>query len=318
MTKIILDTDIGTDVDDILALILLLNSPEAELLGITTAYGDTQLRARIAYQVLALSGKTQIPIAAGNPSTLGKRDIFWPGHEGCNLDPSIPQKVTTQTSAEDFILETINRHPGEVSVVAIAPLTNLAGAILKSPQTMQQVKQIYVMGANFDMRNSDFPLAEHNIASDPEAAQIVFDSGLPIVLFPLDVTTKMPFEIKKMDQLRGSAHGLAQLLYAELKTWMQFVKNRFGRDSTYMHDPLTVAGLLNPEIITKSNQMRLNVETQGVLSTGIVVPVLHHHQPNIRVVLDVDLLTFEKLFFERVIQATTDVGLPTIIDAHSR
>jgi purine nucleosidase len=305
MTKIILDTDIGTDVDDILALCLLLASPEAELIGVTTAYGDTRLRAKIVHQVLALTRRAgKVPIVAGNPEPLTpSRTVFWAGHEGQNLEASIPETVTVETNAEDFILQSVEQHPGEVTLVAIAPLGNIARAIQKSLQAMQGVKQIYIMGGNFNLQNTHFPAAEHNITSDPEAARVVFESGLPIVLFPLDVTTKTHFGKQEVEQLQSATSELAQLVYSEVNIWMNFVRKRFGRDLTHMHDPLTLAALLNPAIITRSECVGINIEPQGKYTTGMTLPNPHHPRPNVQVVFDIDVQAFDVIFLERVLEA---------------
>lgn len=218
MIKVILDTDVGTDIDDILALSLLLASPEVELLGVTTAYGDTRLRGKLVHQVLRDVGRAeQIPIAAGGPTTLnGQRKIFWPVHEGKNLDPSISDSVMVQKHAEDFILETVAQHPGEVTIIAITPQANIARAILKAPEEMRQVKSIPMMGGVFDLSDPEFPVAEHNIVSDPEAAKVVSDFGVPVTLLPLDVTTKTWLGPQKVELLKASPDPLAQLLHAEL------------------------------------------------------------------------------------------------------
>jgi inosine-uridine nucleoside N-ribohydrolase len=141
-TKIIFDTDIGTDVDDILALSLVLASPELELIGVTTAYGDTRLRAKLTHRVLELVGRDNIPVAAGDTQTLERNRAIWmPGHEGriARAD-QISDTVIARNNAVDFMLETIRAHPGEVVICAIAPLVNLAQANKKprgKPRSIQ-------------------------------------------------------------------------------------------------------------------------------------------------------------------------------------
>lgn len=305
MHKIILDTDIGTDIDDILALSLLLASPEAELLGVTTAYGDTKLRAKIVHQVLAAVGRAgEVPIAPGGPSTLvGDRPIFWPGHEGKNLDPDIPDSVMLDQRAEDFIIETVAAYPGEVTLIAIAPQANLARAILKAPETMRQVKQIFMMGGVFDLSRGDLPAAEHNIISDPEAARIVFDFGLPITLFPLDVTTRTALGPADIARLGRATAPLAELLFRELSNWMPFIQERHGRDFTHMHDPLTAAALVRPELVTRSERMAVRIEERGEFTLGMTVPDRHAQGAPVTVAFDIDVPAFQELFLTRVIHS---------------
>ncbi|THF66746.1 nucleoside hydrolase [Deinococcus sp. Arct2-2] len=307
MHKILLDTDIGTDIDDILALSFLLASPEIELLGITTAYGNTVLRGKIAYQVLAHLGRAgQIPIAAGQPATLtSSRPIFWPGHEGKNIDHvGIPDHVLLDQPAEDFILETVKAQEGEVTILAIAPLGNLARAILKAPDTMARVKRIYMMGGVFGRNDPTFllPVTEHNIHSDPEAAQVVFESGLPITLVPLDVTTKTRLGQEELQALGEVDHPLARLLHAELSAWLPFVQAHDGREFTHMHDPLTAALLLRPALVVHSQSMCIGVETQGVYTTGQTVPISAAGFKHVEVVLQIDAPAFQSFFLERVLQ----------------
>ncbi|THF66754.1 nucleoside hydrolase [Deinococcus sp. Arct2-2] len=315
MNKVILDTDIGTDVDDILALSLLLASPELQLLGVTTAYGDTRLRAKIVHHVLAqmnLAG--QVPIAPGGPATLnGEREIFWPGHEGKNIDAAtIPDTVMLNQSAEDFIVETVKQHPGEITLIAIAPLANLARAIEQDPDTMRQVKQIYMMGGVFDLSRDDLPVAEHNIVSDPEAARVVFDFGLPITLFPLDVTTRTALGPAEMARLSRAAHPLGHFLHAELVNWMPYIQARHGRDYTHMHDPLTVAALLRPALVTQWLRTRVGIEVQGEFTVGMTVPHRGASQAQVNVAVGVDVPAFQELFVRRVLA----LGTPVIAEFH--
>ena len=313
MTKLILDTDIGTDVDDLMALALILASPEIELLGVTTAYGDTALRGKIVHRVLALAGR-DVPITAGPQDTyLPGRPIFWPGHEGKNAGiEDVPDSVLSVGSAPDFILETIRANPDEVVLCAVAPLTNLAHALEKGPETMRQLKAVYMMGGVFgaDNPNLELPTAEHNIRCDPEAARVVFDSGLPIRLFPLDVTLKVPLAQADVDEIARSGTSLAAFLGAELTTWLEFIGAKHGRDHTHMHDPLTVAALLEPAIVTHSVKTRLRVECAGELTLGATVPDSRASQKNVEVALQVDAARFHKLFMNRLLTLSAPTGTP--------
>jgi purine nucleosidase len=302
--KIILDTDIGTDVDDILALTLALNSPELELLAVTTAYGDTRLRAKLTHQVLSMAGAAQIPVAAGATTSLtGERPVWWPGHEGRNSNAhKVPDTVIGDQSAVECLLETVRAHPGEVTIVALAPLVNLAQAIERDPQIMRRVRKIVMMGGVFGFHDPlrRLPVAEHNIVCDPEAARVVFDFGLPVDLFPLDVTLSTVLLASDIQTLGEVDHPLSQLLYREVKDWLEFFRTELGRDHTQLHDPLTVASLIDPQMITQSFQAGLKIECRGEYTTGMTVT--DHDRSHVRIVQAIDLPRFYELFSQRVVQ----------------
>jgi purine nucleosidase len=303
MIKVILDTDIGTDVDDLLALNFLINSSEVELLGVTAAYGNTNIRGKLAYHALELAGKKHIPVTVGDTETLQRnRKIFWPGHEGKNANAeSIPESVLAKQSAVEFMLETIRKHPGEVVLCAVAPLTNVAQAILQDPETMKKVKHIVMMGGVFgyDDPSLTLPVVEHNFRCDPEAAKVVFDSDLPVTLFPLDETLKTPFTRDDLEILKKSNHPLSKFLVRELETWLVFINNTFHRDYCHLHDPLAVASVIDPSIITRQVTIALEIETQGQLTSGLAISN-HSRKANVNVVTGIDLSRFYELFMKRL------------------
>ena len=313
--KVILDTDIGTDVDDILALAFILASPELDLLGVTTAYGDTTLRAKIVHRVLELSGRSDVPIHAGRPETLsGIANPFWIGHEGRNARvDKIPDGVIQPEPAEEFIARTIAAHPGEVNLIGIAPLGNLARAILAFPQEMQVVRRILLMGGvfGFDDPELQAPRVEHNCRCDPQAAQAVMTSGLPITLVPLDVTMQTPISRHDADEIGHGGHPSAGLLHTELLTWLDWVHVAQKRDFTHMHDPLTVAALIDPEIITRSLDVGIQVEVGGELTAGQTMPNPYARERNVSVVMGIDATRFYNLFMQRLTaRAARDANSP--------
>lgn len=305
MHKVILDTDIGTDVDDLLALTFLLNSPEVELLGVTAAYGDTFVRGKLAYRALSLAGRESIPVTLGDTQTLLRnRTIFWPGHEGKNAKiEEIPDTVFSKQNAVDFMLETIRKHPGEVILCGVAPLTNIAQAIISDPETMSKVKYIVMMGGvfGFDDVTLSLPVVEHNFRSDPEAARVVFNSDLPITLFPLDVTLKTPFMREDLEQLRVRTQPLTSLLVQEIETWLEVIKKLAGRDYCHLHDPLAAASIVDPGIVTHTVATSLKIECQGELTSGASISD-SSRKANVQVVTGIDLSRFYGLFMERIQQ----------------
>ena len=300
MHKVILDTDIGTDVDDLLALTFLLNSPEIELLGVTAAYGNTLVRGKLAYRTLSLAGREDIPVTLGDSQTLlHNRNIFWPGHEGKNA-------VLSKQSAVDFILGTIRKHPGEIILCTVAPLTNIAQAIIRDPETMSKVKHIVMMGGVFGFEDVtlSLPVSEHNFRCDPEATRVVFNSDLPITLFPLDVTLKTPFMREDLEQLRTSQTPLLSLVVQEIETWLEVIKKLAGRDYCHLHDPLAAASIVDPGIVTHKVETSLKIECQGELTSGLSMAD-HSRQANVQVVTGIDLSRFYELFMGRMKQPST-------------
>jgi purine nucleosidase len=158
------------------------------------------------------------------------------------------------------------------------------------------------MGGVFDLSREDLPAREHNIVSDPEAARVVFGADVPITLFPLDITTRTYLGPREVGRLATSTQPLTRLLHAELINWLPFIKARHDRDFTHMHDPLTAAALIMPELITRIQTMRVEVSSGGALTCGVTVPVRTTGTPNVTVVLDADVPRFQTMFFDRILQ----------------
>ncbi len=140
--KLILDTDIGTDVDDAWALALCLASNEIELLGVTLVHANLDIRAKIAFKMLKLANRLDVPVYKGLSETLAENgNWIWAGHEGANTDFSDVEEMTATDGAVDFILDTVKRYPNEVAICSIGPMTNIAEAIRRSPDIMSKVKK---------------------------------------------------------------------------------------------------------------------------------------------------------------------------------
>ncbi|BCW49960.1 nucleoside hydrolase [Arthrobacter sp. StoSoilB13] len=195
--RIILDTDIGSDVDDALALALIFGSPEAELLGVTTVYGDTLLRARLAKRFGKLSGR-DIAVYQGIASPKSGREVWWPGHEG-SLHEGLPQEIIESEDAVAYLVREVANHPGEIDVMAIGPLTNIAAALEADPAFERNVRHLWIMGGAFGTGET-----EHNFRSDDQAARTVFASSLNITVTGLEVTRQVEM---RRDQLELIAAG---------------------------------------------------------------------------------------------------------------
>lgn len=300
--KVILDTDIGTDVDDCLALAVLLGSPEVELVGVTCVYGDVLLRARMARKLLALAGRPEVPVYAGlEPPLLGVRPVFWPGHEGVGLleaedDALLPEPE----DAVDALLRITAEQPGKIHLIAVGPPGNVAMAIRRDPGFLGRLGGFTMMGGVFRGPGRwDLPLLEHNIVSDPEAAQIVFGTNPDCTLVPLDVTRRVVIRPADVERIRGERTAFRAAVADQIERYPRFQQLGY----TYLHDPLAVAMLLDPSLGSYES-MRIEVETGGRVTAGITIPIIDSAGNNpVRVVLDVDVPRSEEFIVSRIAAA---------------
>lgn len=296
MNRIILDTDIGTDSDDAVALSLALRSPEIKLEGVTTVYGNVHVRAEIAKKIMALSGDSEVDVHPGVVQTLlHNREVFWAGIEGEGLDIE-EQNRNDSKHAVDFIIETVMNNPGQITLVTIGPLTNIAAAIIREPRLVRHLKEIVMMGGVVRLGSSavELPPIEHNVKCDPEAASLVFSSGAPILMVGLDVTRQVAITRQYKDDLAASGTPLAVTLTKQIEGYMDYRK----RDFTFMHDPLAVALLIDRQLV-KTRRMSIRVDYDHRHPTGITVGELNE-DGNVEVCLEVDRESFLKLLKERV------------------
>lgn len=301
-TRVILDTDIGTDVDDCLALALLLASPEIELIGITCVYGDVGKRAQIVQKLLELSGNTDIPIYLGAEQTLlGLRKIYWPGHEGHGLVSDGDPPATTATGhAVDYMIETVLSNPDAITILAIGPLTNVGLALRKEPRMAQLLGSLMIMGGVVRGPGQfHLPIAEHNIICDPEAAQIVLSSGAPITMVPLDVTTQVHIRPEGVERIRAGNSAYHTAVANQVAFYPPFGQ----RGYTHLHDPLAAALLIDPSFVTMS-AYHVAVETSGRITAGatIVSEPSEKSPATAQVALGVDAARFEQFLVERIAQ----------------
>jgi purine nucleosidase len=294
MTPLILDTDIGTDVDDIVALGLLLRAPAVDLRAVTTVYADAALRARMVKAVLAAADRPAVPVGCGVDQPLMQRDpIFWQGWEGEGILDAADPPEGAFPHAVDLLTEMVLAEPGAITVVAVGPLTNIALAITKEPRFATAVRRITIMGGIIQRRHDQLSASyvEHNIRCDPEAAQIVLTSGAPITLVPLDVTTQV--QITRQDLRRLATDRLGAMLADQLDRYMTHV----GRDWTHPHDPLAAATVIRPDFV-QTQPMHVVVETDGRHTRGETVAKLAGAGAKAQRAVDV-ALTVEAKAFER-------------------
>ncbi len=299
-TRLILDTDIGSDVDDALALALILASPELQLDGVTCVTGDVLLRARIALKLLSLRGREDVPVFAGAAKPmLEHRPVWVTGDEGGGLlGPEDDALLPSPGSAADFIVRKVMANPGQIHLVCIAPLTNIASALLLEPRVAQNVARLTIMGGALrGLDRLDLGYSESNIDYDPLASDIVFRSGAPITLVPLDVTQQVVFRRADNALLRSVGTPFHDAL-AEQVDRFPYIRSH---GQSHMHDPLTAALLLAPDLVT-TRSLHVDIETQGRYTLGATLlrEPSDDAPANADVAIAVDAARFEALLLERL------------------
>jgi len=274
--KIIIDTDPGQD--DAVAILLALGSPaEIEVLGIVAVAGNVglKLNAINALKVVELSGKTDTPVYAGCERPMRRNLVTAEQvHGKTGLDgPDLPDpkiKLREQHGV-DFIIETLLREPaGTVTLCALGPLTNLGMAFVKAPQIVPRIKEIVLMGGGLFEGGNITPAAEFNIYVDPEAADVVFHSGVPIIMVPLDVTHFMLTTRTRIERFRALGNKTGVATAEMLDFFERYDEAKYGWDGGPLHDPCVIAYLLKPELF-KGRHVNVAIETQGELTRGMTV-----------------------------------------------
>ena len=246
--KVIFDTDPGTD--DALAIMMALNSPDIEILGVTTVGGNASPANATsnALRLLHYTGRTDIPVARGGPRPL--EGVYHPnsfhGRAGLSVNLPRPDVKPIGVPAWDFIISVAASLRGELTMFAVGPLTNVAKALLKQPRVASWIKHLYIMGGAIDCPGNTTPNAEFNIWDDADAAQIVLNSGIPITLVGLDVTNKVLLR-REEDWWRRSRSRTGLLAGRVVRNWLRRHPERPG---WVAHDPLTVVAALHPEVMT--------------------------------------------------------------------
>jgi purine nucleosidase len=261
-----MDTDIGTDVDDCLALALILASPELKLEGVTCVYGDVGLRARMVRKLLRLAGRADVPVYAGTtPPLLGKRPVYWAGFEGVGLlDPGDEALVPESEHAVDYLIRMGMENPGLIHLLAIGPLTNVALALRREPRLARNLAHLTIMGGVCrGPERLDLPYAEHNIVCDPEAAHVVLESGAPITLVPLDVTTRVRIRREDTARIRAAGTPFQAAVAGQVELYPYFERQGW----TYLHDPLAAAIIVRPDLVGMTTA-HVDVELRGELTTA--------------------------------------------------
>jgi purine nucleosidase len=318
--KIIFDTDPGTD--DAMALMLALNSPELDIRAITVVAGNVTASRGLenALRMVSLANRCDIPVAAGAEHPLFQKLItaeFWHGKNGLadiELPPS--QCKVDSRFAPDLIIQMVHAAPGEITLVPVGPLTNIALAVEIDPSIVPLVREVILMGGSISGGNVN-AAAEANIYNDPEAAQIVFQAGWPLTMVGLDVGDKTLLSKKYLDQL-DQRHGPVNDFMHSVAQYLINLSARFGSPGTPMYDPLAV-GVAIDRTLVKAPAMHVDVETRGQFTRGetvanrrgtvernglhgdrYVIEGLDQVAPNAKVCVEVEAERFLELFVSRI------------------
>lgn len=295
--EVIIDTDIGTDVDDAYAILLALSSPELNLRGLTLVHANLETRLKITAKLLKLADRTDVPVALGETHTMNReRPLTWLGNEGRGIDFSdVEGFQPVGEHAAEFIARTASEKPGEVTLITIGPLTN-AGILLRDfPREAAMLRGIVTMGSTFNGFGPENAGREHNAAVDPEATMMLLESGIPLLLVGWNVTIQTSLVRERMAEIAALNTPMSRLIVTMTEDWLQMCK----RDNTAMHDPLAVAAAFD----------------SGVVGTISVTPEIRMESPEsviyhpagdespIRICNTVDVTRFEGLFFPRIMRA---------------
>ncbi len=317
---IIIDTDPGngipgSDIDDAIAIALALRSPALDLLGLTTVAGNVEVHDATvcALELIERAGATHVPVCPGaarplvsdpaplragiharETSELAAR--LWHG-----IPRPRPAGTADRRGAVEFLVDTVLARPGEVTLVPIGPLTNIATALLAEPRLAAAVREIIWMGGAVRVPGSITPVNELNASYDPEATAIVLHSGAPLTLVPLDVTTRTCLTPTDVARIRAAGTPLAEYVAAISEPWVRYAMEHRGLAGCWLHDPLAVCVAIDPSIV-RAEPMYVDVELASPRFRGQTVGwdtrfpyMVAGGPPNARVCLEVDNARFMAL-----------------------
>lgn len=243
--KIIIDTDIGDDIDDAFAIAFALNCPELDLIGVTTVFKNTAKRAQIAARLLQLAERGDIPVYAGCAQPLaGTVDEM---ETPCQYSEACAGAEVASQHAVDYLVETLMASSGDITVVPIGPLTNIAAALAREPRIASKIKEIVMMAGAYYVHCNEW-----NIVCDPEAARAVFESGVAIRAVGLDVTTKAVLRSGDMDQIEHCRGPVARYLAALMHLWQEAAHKPDLRPM--LHDPMAIFAVFDKKTIYFSHE----------------------------------------------------------------
>ncbi|KAJ9695164.1 hypothetical protein PVL29_010584 [Vitis rotundifolia] len=253
-----------------MAILMAFQTPELDILGLTTVFGNvtTKDATRNALLLCEIAERPDVPVAEGSPGPLkgGEPRVadFIHGSDGLgNIFLPQPKAKKIERNAAEFLVDKVSEYPGEVSILALGPLTNLALAIKRDSSFASKVKKVVVLGGAFFALGNVNPAAEANIYGDPEAADVVFTSGANIVVVGINITTQIKFTDADLHQLRHSEGRYAQFISGICKFYRDWHVKSDGVYGIFLHDPVSFAALVRPDLFTYKEGV-VRVETQGI------------------------------------------------------
>ena len=302
--RIILDTDIGTDVDDAYAIALLANCPEVKIEVITTVWADAKLRARMTRKLLDLLERPDIPVAVGESLPINpEKQAFLFGHEGRGVVDDDEEFSLLEEPAGVVIESLLRKYPHEIKVLLIGPQTNFGKLLSEKPELAPLIKEFVVMGGTpfygpKEIQSFGERPVDYNLVTDPEAASIVFNSGVPITMVGTNVT--LPTLLKKHHIERIQKHDTlsTDLLYSMTSDWLRVI----DKSETSMHDPLAVTAAFSLEFL-ETMMLNVRIETKGELTTGLTV-INHYNNKaldTVRVATEAKSDEFVEFMLQRIL-----------------
>lgn len=304
--KVIIDADPG--VDDAAAILMALASPEIEVLGLSIVAGNVSLNDTVtnACKLVGLSGRRDVPVYAGASGPLVREQVYGKYARIGSFDDKLVKSGDIQPAQENavqFIVRSAREAAAageQITICAIGPMTNLALALVQHPDVARGIRQIVSMAGAFTALGHRTPWAEFNVYADPHAAEIVFQSGVPVVLMPLDMTFQALFTAEHFERFRAGGEAGAAL-YNLFSTFDRSDEKRFGRPGGPIHDATTIAWLIRPDLF-KSQEAFIGVQVSG-LTMGYTYADFYKKMDrpaNATVVTDVDETGFIELLIERI------------------
>jgi purine nucleosidase/pyrimidine-specific ribonucleoside hydrolase len=299
MQKILIDTDPGQDIDDLLAIWFALLRPELEVVGITTVTWPAGERARLIKRLLRYLGRQDVPVAAGmeyplramsNEEILHQQDLSQSMNHAAFADPPDARDEVGEQDAVDLIIRTVERYPGEVILACIAPLTNIACALRKRPDLAGKIKAIAMMGGELTLNR-----AEHNVAFDYIAAEIVLTSGIPICMGTWEVTRRLVLPISDCERFRRQGSPLAAAMAKAIELWLPAQSWKPG---PVMYDLFPIVWAFDRSYYT-TQPMAVQVESRGQFTRGMTVS--SGSAPNVEVTTDIRVEELRELYYRTVL-----------------
>ena len=311
MEKIKIIMDVDTGIDDAIAMCLALGNEKIDVLGFTTTFGNRrcEVTTKNTLKILELVGRTDVPVAAGATRPMVKE--YNPpeysivhGYDGLgDMENPLPEPSITpvEKSAVQFMADTLRASDEPITLVPVGPMTNVASLILAHPELLPKIKEVVLMGGS-TMQGNASPVAEANIIQDPEAAYILFRSGVKLRMAGLDATWKGYIGFDELENDFAKQNWLTETIYSMCGIYVEHYRERMKNPGIAMHDSLTLAWLVNPDIV-QCRDYYVTVDINGRYTYGMTVTDVNNvlgKKPNASVALDVNRVEFIQMIKDAI------------------